>query len=240
MIFLPLMLLLADPAPHMRVLVLDLHSDGVAPELARLLSEEVVAGLAREETLDVLSAEDLRRVVTLEADKSAAGCTGDDCLAQVASAMGARYVVYGNAGMVGDMTVVHLNLFDTQTQRGIARETADAATRNELLGSLRAALGRIRTRIAPPSNAVVAAPAPAPALSTMTVLGGAVAGVGAVAALGGIVGAGLALSTVYDLNRAPSDRQGAQSLGAGSTLVAVGGVTLAAVGGGILAWGLAQ
>jgi TolB-like protein len=211
------------------LLVLDLSAEGVKPELAHLLAGEVVSGLSQLRGWDVLSAEDVRRTMSVEAEREAAGCTADSCIAQMGQAMGARYVVHGDVGVVGGTTVVHLNLFDTQTSRGVARESGEAHNDDELLGAVRAAVARIRDRVTPPVAA-----SPDPGLATGTLVGGGVAGVGGLIALIGGVGAGLSVAKVYDLDASPEDRKGAQNVGAVSTAVGAGGLVVAAVGVGLL------
>jgi hypothetical protein len=92
------------------------------PSDARTLSNVVTVSLDELGVFDVLSSADVRRVVTLEAEKQAMGC-GDDssCLAEVAGAMGASLVVYGELGTLGSVNVLTLSAFDAADARSAGR-----------------------------------------------------------------------------------------------------------------------
>ncbi len=86
----------------------------VGPAEARALGELVTVSVARHKVFDVVSSADLRRVVELEADKATLGCTeAGSCLAELAGAMGARYVVFGQIAPLGSQLALTLNLFDS-------------------------------------------------------------------------------------------------------------------------------
>ncbi len=105
-----------------RLLVLDLKAQDVAPAVAETLTRAVVNGLASYRTLEVISGDDVRRLLELEATRSAAGCTDQGtCLAEVAGALGAQLVVFGSVARLGDVHVVSLDLFDAQAARALGR-----------------------------------------------------------------------------------------------------------------------
>ena len=54
-----------------------------------------------------------------------AGCDegSTSCLAELAGAMGARLVLFGDLGKLGDTTVVSLNLFLSDQAQSAGRET---------------------------------------------------------------------------------------------------------------------
>jgi TolB-like protein len=233
------MLLSAEP---MKVLVLDLRAESVPEQTARLIRDEIAVDMGRDDRLDVLSSEDLRRVVDLDAEKKTMGCDEGSCLAEVGAALGARYIVHGSIGVLGSSTIVHLNLFDTESSRSLARETAEAKTQDEILPSVRAALARVRARILgepTPVNAATVTEDSGGGLPVLAIVGGAVAGLGVLGAIGGGVMMGLAWPTFSngsapdDGGPAVADRQSAQTQGAIGTVVLGAGAVLA-VGGGVL------
>ena len=225
----------APPAP-LRVLILDLRSDGAPDATARMVRDEIAVSLGHDERLDVLSSEDLRRVVSVQADKDAAGCTDESCLAEMGTALGARYIVHGSIGLLGGSTIVHLNLFDTKSSKAVARETAEARSNDELLGSVRNALDRIRARIGVgPRAAGDDRP-----LSSLTWGGGIATGVGAVGLVAGFIGIGYALPIVEDKTASGDDRASAQGMGAAFTVITVASGVVVAGGAGALAYGLMQ
>jgi len=90
-------------------------------ELATLTSL-VTAALAADDRLDVLSSADVRQVMAFEGEKQAVGCADDtSCLAEVAGAMGAGLVVFGQLGALGTQRVLTLNLFDAHEGRSEER-----------------------------------------------------------------------------------------------------------------------
>src|SRR4051812_46475428 len=115
----------AAPSPSaapqtLKVLVLDLRVDAAPESTARVIRDEIAVSLGHDVRLDVLSTEDLRRVVDIDAQKRAAGCNEESCLAELGAALGARFIVHGALSVLGSTTIVHLNLFDTQSGRAVA------------------------------------------------------------------------------------------------------------------------
>lgn len=45
------------------------------------------------------------------------GCGDSSCLAEIAGAMGAEFVVFGDVGKLGETFVINLNLFDNNAVR---------------------------------------------------------------------------------------------------------------------------
>jgi TolB-like protein len=113
----------AERPEKRRVLVLDLRSDGAKPEHARLVTDNVVVALSRFSQLEVVSSEDVRRMVQTEGEKQAVGCTDDSCLTEIASAMGASLVVHGSIGKLESLTIVNLSLYDSKAGKSIGRES---------------------------------------------------------------------------------------------------------------------
>ena len=180
-------------------------------ETAKTLTGLVVNSLGRHKALSVVSSEDVRRVVELEADKQAMGCSDDaSCLAEVAGALGARYVVYGQVGRLGASLVLTLNLFDPQNGAAVGRVAARAATVEALADQLDPAVDQLVAPVAttaakvlvldlrPPgyspdgatTTTTEAAPGGGPSVA-MLAGGAGVAGVGAL-----VGGAGVALAVL--------------------------------------------
>jgi TolB-like protein len=132
----------ATPAGRARVLVLDPTSKvtddpNINPAMLTTLGKLIIVELAKDRRLDVVSAEDLKRLAQLESDRQALGCEGEAaCLAELADAMGARYVVFGDVGKIGASVIVTLNLFDSQRATALNRATAPAKDVNELINTL--------------------------------------------------------------------------------------------------------
>ncbi len=132
---------------RLRVLVMDLAIEGpVDGDTVKTLTGIVSAELSAYTDLDVMADADVRRMLELEGDKQAVGCGDTSCLADIAGAMGARLVVFGSVGKLGDTLVLHLNLYDSQRAQSVGRqflEAKDVATLPHLLKpTLRALLER--------------------------------------------------------------------------------------------------
>ena len=228
----------APQQPPLKVLVLDLRADDVPDSTARIIRDEITVVMSRDERLDVMSSEDLRRVVTVEAEKNALGCSNDEsCLAEIGQALGARYIVHGSVAVLGSSTIIHLTLVDTDAGRAVARETAETKTTDELLPLLRAALGRVRARMlgeAPPT------PAPQAGLSGLATLGLVAGGAGVL----GLAAGGAMMAAAWPAfanpapppeGPAPDEREAAQGLGQAGTLVLAAGAVVAAAGSALFA-----
>jgi hypothetical protein len=110
------LLLSASPAgaEGFKVLVLDFLPEGVRPAIARMATELVAAELANLDGLEVMTRSDLKTIAELEGDKQAAGCDENACLADLAGALGARYVIYGDVLLVKPQYTLTLKRFDAK------------------------------------------------------------------------------------------------------------------------------
>lgn len=129
--------------PTPRVLVLDLEASEIEASQARLINGLVTDSMSKIVGFEVVSSADLRQLVEVEASKAAAGCDVSSCLADLAGAMGARFVVFGNMGRLGDLTVVTVSLFDTQQAKAAKRERVQVRKLEELPAALDGALARL-------------------------------------------------------------------------------------------------
>lgn len=228
-----LSLALATPPPTPqttteRVLVLDLHGEGVDAAIPVAVRDTLVSYLQASDGLEVLSAEDMRRTLDVEAEKEALGCKADaSCLAEVAGALGARFLLYGSAAKLGDVVAVNLSLYDARAGVAVARESIEI---NEL--------GRLPTEVRRAAKVMfaqvgVVLPAEHGGPSPLVVAGGVAAGIGALAVIGCSV---LALTSSSDVSAQPTfvgkqeaaGRRDAFAIGAaaGGVVVVAGAVVL--------------
>lgn len=161
------------------VLALDLESSNLPPEDVQVLDSLVVQGLSRHAGLKVLSTADVRQMIDLETERQALGCDTSGCLAEIAGAMGARYVVYGTAGRLGDTLLVQLNLFDSTAGESIAREKIEAT---DLAGVGRAIDPGVDRLVSPLTGV-----APAPEATAFPVGWAVAAGGAGAVVVGGVV-----------------------------------------------------
>lgn len=214
-----------------RLLMLSLDGIGVEAEAVTLLDGSVAAALARDPTMDVVSEADLRRMIELEGQRELLGCNTDSCMAEVAGALGARYVVHGRVGTLERELLLQLTVFDAATSR-------TAATRQARAGSLDALSRAVPQTVAALLADVNGHPAPgAPPASDRGLLltGAVIVGVGiSVGVPSGVV----ALWTNEQLGRPGGDvastkKEEYLGLGRGA-LVALAASAVVAAGGGVL------
>ncbi len=115
-------------------------------ELAKGLTGVIAGELAKSPALEVLSSADIRRVVELEGDKAAMGCAAESCLAEIANALGARFVVFGELARIEGTYVFSATLYDSEQGRAASRVVRRAKSAAELLD---AAPGATRELVGP-------------------------------------------------------------------------------------------
>lgn len=117
-----------------RVLVLDLKSNGVDEAAVRTLNSLVAVAAAEIPIFDVVSGADVQQMIALEAERQQLGCDaqGASCLAELAGAIGAQVVLFGDVGKLGDLYVINLNLFDSIQLKSIGRATLNARDLGDL------------------------------------------------------------------------------------------------------------
>jgi TolB-like protein len=108
----------------------------------------VVAGLlpielATVDALEVLSAADVKQMVELEAEKEAMGCSDNSCLAELAGALGADLVVFGDVSRLGALIIVNINLFDSVKARAAGRISIQTKDIESLPAELTAAVRKL-------------------------------------------------------------------------------------------------
>ncbi len=179
--------------------------------------------------VSALTSQDVQRIANLEADKALMGCEADTCLAEVANALGARYVVFGRVGRLNDVILLQLSLFDSVKATAIGRQEVRAADVGELDGAVQPAVRRLLE----PITGVLAEPGPS-TLHNMMLWGGVIGAGVYVLAGAGMAGVALwQLRTVTDNKATAADRTNAKRQGAGFVAGGVGSVVFAVVAGTI-------
>jgi TolB-like protein len=179
-----------------RVLVLTPGSATIDKATLSTIAGLMIVELAKDTALDVISDAEVKRLADLEGDRQAVGCDDTTCLAELAGAMGARYVIFGDVGTLGSTVIVNLNLFDSQTTRAVNR----VAVKADGVDALPAALSTpLRELTAPLTGTTVR---PAPAVSTSSgppILPWVLVGSGAALAAGGILADNLSPTSSDDV-----------------------------------------
>jgi hypothetical protein len=211
---------LAEERP--RALVVDMKGSGLGEGELDILQQIVTESIARLEQFEVASSDDLRAMMDVEAEKTLTDCDeGDSCFAEIASALGARFIVSSTAGRLGDLTVVTLNIVDTQDATASRRKRVEAKDVADLPRKMDRAFAEMLGLDTGPSGF---------AIST-----GAVAGVASVAALGfGLYTLSLD-GALGDPTSTPDTKETAINQGPAMAFIAIGATSVAVVAGGITA-----
>jgi hypothetical protein len=120
-------LLLASQTPpeasaKLKVIVLDLKAASLTPAEAQAITGLVTASLSEYDALEVVSGADVRQMLELEGQKQQLGCEQDmSCLAEIAGALGARIVAYGQIEKLGSRYLLNLTLQDTKAGKSVGR-----------------------------------------------------------------------------------------------------------------------
>lgn len=110
-----------------QLLVLDLqHSPEIDAATVRTLTDLITIETGREKAVASVSGAELRNLVKLEGEKALMGCDQDSCLAEIAGALGARFVLSGRVSSIGAIKVLQMSVFDATTATAISREAAKA------------------------------------------------------------------------------------------------------------------
>jgi len=157
------------PPMPMRTLVRELRSKGAPPELVDAVGGIITVILAENEELDVLSGADLKELLAVEAEKQMVGCKDDgSCLAEIADALGAELVVYGEIAMLGSQINLTLRMIESKQARAVGSVLVQAGSPEVLSKSLRGEIGKLVERPIKAHRARVAAFAAASSGTTTT------------------------------------------------------------------------
>jgi len=225
------MLALAAPAapPPARLLALSPKVVGIGADDARLLHQALVAQLGRASGVVVIGAAELTQLAELGSSKLELGCDADACLAELAGAIDAEYVVFTELGRLDGRAVAHLGLWDQRGGVIIRRASGTADSIEALSRQLDVLVAELLSPLS--ARGVVAA---SPSTTSPLLLAGVIttsAGVG-VAALSA-VGIAFAKNVIDDGSWSTAFRLQAQQAGPGLVAGVVVGGTVAVVGAGL-------
>jgi hypothetical protein len=228
----------ATPAPtgkHLEpLLLLNLEhvADEVGDDKVALLQGRLAQALAAHKELQLVTTNDLRAIVDLQAEKASVGCDNASCLAEVAAALGARYVVFGRVGKLDDTLLLQVSLYDAGAAKAVGRAEVTAKSLLELAdkttGLVQRLLSGLTTSPGPPAEQ---------ALSPLLITGAVTGAVGLTAAIAGGIVANSFNATLDDTTSSATQKQDALTYGrvslwtaAAGGVVVVGGVVMFLLG----------
>jgi TolB-like protein len=128
------LIVLSAPKGKPTVAVTDLRARGVDDIAAGALTTEVTNTISQLRVFQVISGEDIKRLLNLQETK--AQCTGEAdaaCMAEIGGALGVEYLVYGEVSKLGDTFSLSLALLDTGKASAVARENKKVTEKGKLL-----------------------------------------------------------------------------------------------------------
>src|SRR5207249_6432306 len=104
-----------------------------AKDAAAGVSSLVASRLAENPRLKIVTSADIAAAIGQQREAELAGkCTDSACMAEITSALGARYLVNGRLDRFGARYVMTATLFDSQSAASVAKPRADATAADEL------------------------------------------------------------------------------------------------------------
>lgn len=113
-----------EPRPKVdrSMVVLDFAPQGPEDQRrAESVTALVVARLQQHPGARLVSSADVRSLLGVERQKQLLGCTESGCLAELGGALGARYIVNGQVGRVGNKLLVSASLLDARNAHSLAK-----------------------------------------------------------------------------------------------------------------------
>lgn len=123
----------APAAEKPQLIVLELEAIGVDEDQVRVITGRIADVLDREQSFVTLTSTDLAQLLDVAAERQTLGCDTDACIAELAAAYGARYVVYGRVAKVGELMLMQLSLFDSEAAKPVSRREIEGKSLRALL-----------------------------------------------------------------------------------------------------------
>ncbi|MGC4113803.1 MAG: hypothetical protein QM765_03915 [Myxococcales bacterium] len=144
-----------EAAPQQKRLVLtELKSTGVKPELVRTLTDVLLESLRARSGMKVMGRTEVEVILEHEGQRQLLGCTDQGCEADLGAALKADYLCSGSLGLVGTTYLVNLALTEVKTARVSARASSTAMAAGELVAAVQRAAEDL---VAPSDHRKVAA-----------------------------------------------------------------------------------
>lgn len=138
---------LAEPAPappqaqgKPKLIVLDLTpGGGVEPAVAAAISESIAAEVSKRAYFETTSQKDVSTLLGVERQRQLLGCSEEatSCMAEMAGAVGARFVLSGSLAKLGESAFqLNLQTIDSRRAQPIGRSTRIATSLDALRAQL--------------------------------------------------------------------------------------------------------
>ena len=129
---------LAAQSEKPSIMVLEFEASAKQIDSAKLLQAKLVSIFSKDKRFTTLDIVDVQKGLELESQKALVSkkCDISSCLAELANAFGADYVLHGRFGTVGSRSVISMQLYDASKTKSVARVDKDAADSGAFLSEL--------------------------------------------------------------------------------------------------------
>ena len=102
--------------------VMPIRGTRLIPETTvTVLDDALLAAVADLNAFKLVGQADIRAVLGLEETRQQLGCTDEGCIAELAGALGTRYIFSTTGDILGDSVLITASIFDQTETRSVAR-----------------------------------------------------------------------------------------------------------------------
>lgn len=98
-----------------RVAVYEITGSDVDKKHLALITDSIIAEIRKLEKVSAIGMNEIQALLSMEQSKQMMGCSDESCLLEIASALGADYIILGSLGKVGEESVFSLKRIDMRT-----------------------------------------------------------------------------------------------------------------------------
>ncbi len=140
-----------------KLAVLDFQAQGVPVETAQALTTSATLELTSRGFFDVVTSADIQTMLGVERQKQLVGCSesASSCTAELAGAMGSRFVLSGSVTKLGDALQLSMQMLDTVKSQTVARSGRLASNERDLAAQIPWALAEATATPLPPAPSKV-------------------------------------------------------------------------------------
>ena len=101
--------------------VMPIRSATLPETTVTVLDDALLAAVADLNAFKLVGQADIRAVLGLEETRQQLGCTDESCIAELAGALGTRYIFSTTGDILGDTVLITASIFDQTETRSVAR-----------------------------------------------------------------------------------------------------------------------
>ncbi|HET6344909.1 MAG TPA: hypothetical protein VFH51_08250, partial [Myxococcota bacterium] len=104
------------------LIIMPLKAQRLDPETVSILDTLLADAVARAVQLRAITPSDINAMLGLEKMRDVASCDTVSCAAELGGALGANFVMFGSASVLGGQMILSLSLIDDAAQKLVARQ----------------------------------------------------------------------------------------------------------------------